>query len=208
MKLFIKDIPGLVLPKQANEGEDAAYDIVATTRPMITGDHIERSMDHMPLWRRVAFIEYGTNLFVAPDIEQVKIVDGSQVIDTMIKGKASRVTELTWKQLGITYHTQLYPRSSISNYNLVLANSVATIDGGYRNQIFCRFKYIFQPEDLVTVMEESIRIYGMVNNDHIYQQGDKIVQIKATRNVKIEFVKVADLPTSQRNTGGFGSSGK
>ena len=204
MKLFIKDIPGLVLPKQANEGEDAAYDIVATTQPMIRGEHIERMMDHLPLWKRVSYIEYGTNLFVAPDVEQVKIVDGIKHHEA-ISGK---VSELTWKQLGITYHTQLYPRSSISNYNLVLANSVATIDGGYRNQIFCRFKYIFQPEDLVTVMEESIRIYGMVNNDHIYQQGDKIVQIKATRNVKIEFVKVADLPTSQRNTGGFGSSGK
>jgi dUTPase len=184
MQIYVKKVAGLVLPTQANP-KDAAYDIVATTPPMIVGDKVERPMDGMPMWKRVAYIEYGTNLYIAPVAEKA-----------------------TWKDIGIDYHTQLFPRSSISRYNLVLANSVGTVDNGYRNQIMCRFKYIFQPEDYLVVPEMGItKIYGLVNPDHLYNAGEKIVQIKACANVHIEFIEVDNLEESQRGLGGFGSSG-
>jgi dUTPase len=200
MKLFVKDIEGLKLPTQANEGEDAAYDIVATTGPMINGEKIERPIDGQPLWKRVAFVEYGTNLFVAPEQEDIVFLAHLQ--------EAGYGGAIDWTNIGVNYHTELFPRSSLSKYNLVLANSVATIDGGYRNQIFLRFKYMFQPEDYVVIQEDMIRIYGLVRNEYLYQQGDKIIQIKARANVPITFEKVKDLPPSKRNLGGFGSSGK
>jgi dUTPase len=201
MKLFIKQVEGLKLPSQANEGEDAAYDIVATTPPMIQGSFIERPMDKMKLYRRVVYVEYGTNLFIAPEPEYSKRVVGASV-------DLGNLTGLKWENVGVSYHTQLWPRSSISKYNLVLANSIGLVDAGYRNQIFLRFKYLFQPEDMVVIQEDMLRVYGVVNNDALYQLGDKVVQIKAAPNVPIVFETVSELPPSVRGLGGFGSSGR
>ena len=102
--------------------------------------------------------------------------DKSSLIMTMPRVRLFRHCKLLKK-----YHTELFPRSSISKYNLVLANSVATIDRGYRNEILLRYKYIFQPEDMIVVQEDILRVYGRVNNENIYQKGDKIAQIKARR---------------------------
>jgi dUTPase len=198
MKIFVKDIPGLKLPVQANEGEDAAYDIVATTPPQIVGEFIERPLDKLKLYRRVAFIEYGTNLFIAPD-------EYDEVVWGRILNSAGAID---WTDVPVKHHTQLWPRSSISKQNLVLANSIGLVDSGYRNQILCRFKYIFQPEDMVVVQEDMLRVYGIVRNEYVYQQGDKIIQIKACPNVPITFEKVKELPESKRGLGGFGASGR
>ena len=107
-KYYIKNVEGLVLPKRANE-TDAGYDVIATSDPKIVGDPLNG-----PSYRRIDYIEYETNLYIAPT------------------GK---------------FHTDLRPRSSISKYNLVLANSIGLIDRGYRNQVLVRFKYIWNPED-------------------------------------------------------------
>lgn len=188
---------GLKCPKQANE-LDAGCDIVATSGPFIHGDCIERPMDGIKLYRRVAFIEYGTNLFVAP-------AESEEVVWGPIVGGGGAVD---WALIGVHYHTQLWPRSSISKLNLVLANSIGLVDSGYRNQIMLRFKYLFQPEDYQVVQEDLPRIYGVVRDEHLYHVGEKVVQIKACANVPIIFEEVDELPTSQRGLGGFGSSGK
>ena len=202
MKLYIRDSPAIKIPTQAHPGEDAAYDIVATTPPIIYGDSIESLLYNAKLWKRVIFIEYGTNLYVAPEDEQTKAPVNFNV------DASGALCGVEWETIGVRYHTQLFPRSSISKYNLVLANSVGTIDNGYRDQIFCRFKYLFQPEDMVLLQEDRLRLYGRVNNDHLYQAGDKIIQIKACANTEINFERVKELPPSSRKFGGFGSSGK
>jgi dUTPase len=90
----------------------------------------------------------------------------------------------------------------------VLANSVATIDHGYRNELVIRFKYIFQPEDLVIVPEHGgNRIYGVVNQDTIYQKGERVIQLKARKDIPVEFELVDKLDDTVRGAGGFGSSG-
>jgi dUTP pyrophosphatase len=175
MKIFIKDVKGLSIPKQATEN-DAAYDIIATTPPIIFGTKIQRSMDYMDMWSKITFIEYGTNVFIAPEDKN--------------------------------FHTLLHPRSSISKTNLILANSVGLVDNGYRGQLYCRFKYISQPEDLIVLNEAGgTRVYTIVNLDNIYKEGDKIIQIKASQNIPIDFELVYDLNKTQRGEGGFGSSG-
>lgn len=202
MKIFVKDIKGLVLPKQANDDTahpDAGYDVVATTEGQIVGEFIERPLDHAKVYRKIAYIEYGTNLYISPqDSKQIKDADFIEGCDVF-----RPPTEVVTK-----YHTLLHPRSSISKQNLVLANSVGIIDNGYRNQIMVRFKYIFQPEDLVIVPEANVsRIYGLVNQDLIYKQGERICQIKASPNIPIEFEVVKDLNATERGLGGFGSTG-
>lgn len=98
----------------------------------------------------------------------------------------------------------IYPRSSISNKNLVLANSVGVIDTGYRGELIVRFKYIIQPEDLYLIGNTQCK----VNQDKIYQKGDKICQIVLTNHISGEIVEVSKLTETTRGEGGFGSTGK
>ena len=110
-KYYIKNVDGLIVPKRANES-DAGYDVIATSGPKVTGE-----VHSGPAYKRIDYVEYETNLYIAPDSS------------------------------GELFHTDLRARSSISKYNLVLANSVGLIDRGYRNQVLARFKYIWNPED-------------------------------------------------------------
>lgn len=81
----------------------------------------------------------------------------------------------------------LFPRSSISKTILSLANSVGVIDSGYRGSIMFKFRY---PEE------------GM-----IYDVGDRIGQIIILPYPSIEFEEVAELSSTERGEGGFGSTG-
>lgn len=81
----------------------------------------------------------------------------------------------------------LFPRSSISKTDLVLANSVGVIDSGYRGPIMFKFRY----------NEE-----GMV-----YDVGDRIGQILILPYPQVQFEEVEELSTSERGEGGFGSTG-
>ena len=98
----------------------------------------------------------------------------------------------------------LFPRSSISRYNLSLCNSVGVIDGGYRDTIKVRFNYIAQPSDYFIFEKWLILVPAL---DRIYQRGDKIAQLVFSTHPQPEWVKVEKLTESERNTGGFGSSG-
>lgn len=195
MKLFLKKVAGLTLPSQATK-DDAGYDVVATSEPLIVGDS-QQFLDKGLLYRNIQYIQYETNLYIAPKDENV-------VYDPATIGTEKPV--ILSKD---TFHTEFWPRSSISKYYLILANSIGLVDNGYRNQVFLRFKYTWQPEDLIHINENGgLRSYGLVRKDKIYQKGDKIAQIQASLNVPIEFELVDDLTQTERGTGGFGSTGK
>ena len=105
-----------------------------------------------------------------------------------------------------TFYSMVYPRSSISKYNLTLANSVGVIDSGFRDTIKVRFKYNVQPEDFV--MKEG-QIKGVkINAEKIYKNGDKIAQIIWCMH-NHPFLNFSDtVPPSERAIGGFGSTGQ
>lgn len=89
----------------------------------------------------------------------------------------------------VGYHTEIFPRSSISKTNLVLANSIGLVDEGYRGELLFRFKQI-------TIDKPS------------YKKGDKIGQLVVRKTIRAAFEEVQELGSSDRGTGGFGSSGK
>lgn len=194
MKLFIKQIEGLKLPSKANE-LDAGYDVIATSGPNVVADKLDilsQPLEDRPaLYRAITYVEYDTNLFVAP--------------------ASTSLFNNDYKE----WHLELFPRSSISKYNLVLANSVGTIDFGYRNQVKVRFKYIFQPKDYTIQRDPTnqftneYKLYGAVDPERMYQIGDKIAQLKPRQNVEMTIEAVDELPAADsRGLGGFGSSGK
>jgi dUTP pyrophosphatase len=105
-----------------------------------------------------------------------------------------------------SFHTLIHPRSSISKYNLVLANSIGLIDNDYRGMVICRFKYIWQPRDMGTEGERTDRFVGNPDLEKVYKKGDKIAQLVFGPTVSAEFELVDELSQTQRGAGGFGST--
>lgn len=98
------------------------------------------------------------------------------------------------------YDIQVFPRSSISKYDLVLANSTGIIDNGYRDSIKCRFKI---------VIHNSQGLRDMFENEEpkLYKKGDRIAQFTLVKKVNYKLEEVDSLSESERGLGGFGSSG-
>lgn len=84
----------------------------------------------------------------------------------------------------------IFPRSSIRNYTLSLANSVGVIDSGYRGEVQVTFNKI----------PSERPVY--------YNQFDKIAQMIILPYPQIALVETDELSDSDRGTGGFGSTGK
>lgn len=112
----------------------------------------------------------------------------------------------------------LFPRSSISNYDLTLANSVGVIDSGYRGEIMFKFHtisvYAESREDINALEEGKFKVYadeydyldGVVTDLDVYKIGDRIGQLIIVPYPYIEFEEVEELEESQRGEGGFGST--
>lgn len=84
----------------------------------------------------------------------------------------------------------IFPRSSISNYSLILANSVGVVDSGYKGELKVRFKKIG-------------------NKDKIYELGDKVAQLVLMPIAIATSIEVVEeLTPTERGSGGFGHTGK
>lgn len=84
----------------------------------------------------------------------------------------------------------LFPRSSVTNKDLMLKNSVGCIDADYRGEIKARF----------------YRTNGVKSTD--YSVGDRIAQLLIVPIQLHDAQFVDELPPTVRNTGGFGSTNK
>lgn len=80
----------------------------------------------------------------------------------------------------------VFPRSSISKYDMHLRNSVGVIDSGYRGEIMVKF--------------------GFLPEGKLYCMGDKIAQLIILPYPHITFEEVDELSETERGTGGFGST--
>ena len=80
----------------------------------------------------------------------------------------------------------VFPRSSISKYDMHLRNSVGVIDSGYRGEIIVKF--------------------GYKADGTLYKMGDKVAQLIILPYPQITFEEVEELSETERGTGGFGST--
>lgn len=87
----------------------------------------------------------------------------------------------------------IFPRSSVSRVQQVLANCVAVIDAGYRGELILRYRETWR---------------GAHFEPNTYKVGEKIGQIVFMPLPAVELVEVKELSNSDRGEGGFGSSGK
>ena len=160
---------------------DAGYDLVANSSPNIVGKKDEFS----GYWEEISYIEYDTNVFVQPLQE--------------VNGEPEPLENI--------YYSLVYPRSSLSKYNLILANHVGVIDSGYQNSIKLRFKYIAQPKDFIIGFANQI--FVKIDESKIYHKDDKIGQLIFAKHIHPSQInKVESFEESSRGLGGFGSTGK
>ena len=162
------------------KGTDRAtgFDVVVTSEPEIVGELYDNGT-----YKRVDYIQYKTNLKLAVQKERVFSNFGYTDLD---------------------YDILAFPRSSISKYNLVLANCIGLIDADYRGEVLLRFKYQWQPEDYKIRTDNLLE--GRVNFTKLYNKGDKVCQLKVTKVENVEFVLVYELDSTTRGDGGFGST--
>lgn len=104
------------------------------------------------------------------------------------------------RQILLVYHTDLaveiprgyagllFPRSSIYNKSLSLANCVGVLDSGYRGEVMAVFR---------------------INTDGVpalYNVGDKFLQLVIVPIPEVDVVEMDELSESERGENGFGSS--
>jgi dUTP pyrophosphatase len=96
----------------------------------------------------------------------------------------------------------VFPRSSVTKYDLMLKNSVGVIDASYRGEIMCRF---YGTKTInYNVGNKSATIYG----DNKFNDGDRVAQIVFMELPKITLIEVNELSDTERGSGGFGHTGK
>lgn len=81
----------------------------------------------------------------------------------------------------------LFPRSSVTNKDLLMKNSVGVIDSSYRGEV-------------------RVRFYTPTNNSS-YEVGERIAQLVVMPFPKVQFEEVDELSSTERGTGGYGSTG-
>lgn len=91
-------------------------------------------------------------------------------------------------QIPKDYVGLIYPRSSLSKYDLVLANHVGVVDSNYIGEIILKFRKI----------KESANFFLV---------GERIAQLMIVPYPRINFVEVDQLDETNRGSNGFGSSG-
>ena len=208
-------------PQKAHN-DDAGWDVKAISGPKIVGvkydgEQVASADDPLDsIWRSIDYIEYDTGI----KYELEEFAAGSGFGTYFEVGDDEKVTsKLAFSPY---WFLDARPRSSISSKTwLSLCNAPATLDFGYRGNILLRFRYNYQPSDLVFGYDVSIgrkessylmcNFYGVrINKDKIYKKGDAIAQLVPMVNIPIEWewAKNQDnsLSSSSRGDGGFGSS--
>jgi dUTP pyrophosphatase len=112
-------------------------------------------------------------------------------------------TSIEWRgDLQIVYGTGLaveipegmvglvFPRSSVRDKNLSMANSVGVIDSGYRGEIMVTFNITADDLDFVSK----------------YAIGDRIAQLVIMPVPLVQYVEVEELSETSRGTQGHGST--
>ena len=93
-------------------------------------------------------------------------------------------------ELPSVYEAQIRPRSGLAaKHHITVTNSPGTVDANYRGEI-------------------KAILYNLGKEPFSIQRGDRIAQMVICKLPEIELVEATELSETDRNTNGFGSSGK
>jgi len=87
------------------------------------------------------------------------------------------------------FEAQIRPRSGLAlNHGITCLNSPGTIDADYRGEI-------------------KVMLINLGTEPFVITRGMRIAQMVVARYVQVTFLPTDTLPTTQRGSGGFGSTG-
>ena len=88
------------------------------------------------------------------------------------------------------YEAQIRPRSGLAaKHHITVTNSPGTVDANYRGEV-------------------KAILFNLSKEQFTIKRGDRIAQMVICKLPEIELVEATDLSETDRNTNGFGSSGK
>lgn len=103
----------------------------------------------------------------------------------------------------------LFPRSSNAKKDLALSNAVGVLDSTYRGEVTFKFKRQLKIVEKEICREAYSRIVERDFDKYAsYECGDRIGQLIIIPYPHIEFEEAGELSDTDRNNGGFGSTGK
>lgn len=104
-------------------------------------------------------------------------------------GRAMIPTGL-YVELPAGYEMQVRPRSGLAvKHGITVLNSPGTIDADYRGEI-------------------RVILVNLSNEPFTVASGERIAQLVVARHEQVEWEPVEELGTTERGTGGFGSTGR
>lgn len=109
-------------------------------------------------------------------------------------------------EIPVGYVGLLYPRSSVTEEDLMLKNAVGVVDASYRGEI--KFRYINAVHGMFENYRDYIGITPVDGQLEQYEIGDRCGQIVIMELPKIKLIEANELSDSARGTAGYGSSGK
>lgn len=112
--------------------------------------------------------------------------------ESVVLGPGQRETISTGVSIALPagYAAFVVPRSGLAaTHGITVVNSPGTVDAGYRGEI------------RVTLLNTDL------SEEFSVHEGDRIAQLIVSPVVQARFVRVAELPGSQRGQKGFGSTG-
>lgn len=112
------------------------------------------------------------------------------------------------------YDMELRPRSSNTKTDWYIPNSPGTLDEQYRGELLvifrCRTSKAVVDKINEIITKEHILVNPIAQPAFPYAVGDRICQLRISKRTPIEWEEVKtleDLSTTDRGTGGFGSTG-
>lgn len=150
----------------------------------------------------------GLDLYIIDDIEislgETKFINlGIRCEMLSINNYVNACGRLEETRKNISYY--LYGRSSLSKTPLIIPHHVGIIDAGYRGPIILALKYVPTHEDIKKLKKEG-KNYEIPK--YLIKAGSRLAQLCSPDLSPFKFKLVDTLSTSQRNEGGFGSTGK
>jgi dUTP pyrophosphatase len=96
----------------------------------------------------------------------------------------------------------IFPRSSVTDEDLMLKNAVGVIDAWFRGEVRCRF--YGTKVNAYNVGTDKMFDYG----GNAYEVGERVAQMIIIPIPKIKMIEAQELSETNRGADGFGSTGK
>ncbi len=149
---------------------------------------------HNENFRKNKFMDSGFDLFIPKNITFEKLFK-TEFVDLGVKAELVSCEINNIDSPCRTSPFFLFPRSSISKTPLSLANQTGIIDAGYRGNLISALRTFYFDED---------------KRNYVLERGTRLVQLcdPELKPIYVVLVDENQLSTTERGSGGFGSTGK